>query len=230
MPPLVLIDLYCERTGPGFWNEPVNALSNLAFVIAALFALRALMRRGRADVLEALLVLLCALIGVGSFLFHTVADHRAELADVIPIWSFVALYVLTAIYRSTGESLWRTGRIALIAGGITGCVFWLTSGDVVSETNEVGPLNGSLQYLPALIALTVFAVVTTIRHHPAASLVQAATGVFLLSLMFRSVDLYACAPGGIGTHFLWHSLNAVMVGLLLFALIRHMPPQKAMLR
>ncbi len=37
------LDQYCERTAPAFWAEPVNALSNAAFVIAAvalLFAWR----------------------------------------------------------------------------------------------------------------------------------------------------------------------------------------------
>jgi hypothetical protein len=26
------LDLYCERTAPGLWNEPLNALTNLAFI------------------------------------------------------------------------------------------------------------------------------------------------------------------------------------------------------
>ena len=30
-------DLYCERTGVEFWSEPVNALTNLAFVVAGLW-------------------------------------------------------------------------------------------------------------------------------------------------------------------------------------------------
>jgi hypothetical protein len=29
------IDSYCERTGPDFWSEPFNALSNLSFIVAA---------------------------------------------------------------------------------------------------------------------------------------------------------------------------------------------------
>ena len=29
------IDSYCERLGPDYWAEPVNALTNLAFVLAA---------------------------------------------------------------------------------------------------------------------------------------------------------------------------------------------------
>lgn len=34
------IDIYCERTAQGFWNEPLNALTNAAFLIAAYCAYR----------------------------------------------------------------------------------------------------------------------------------------------------------------------------------------------
>ena len=34
------IDAYCERLGPGFWAEPLNAWTNLAFLLAALLAPR----------------------------------------------------------------------------------------------------------------------------------------------------------------------------------------------
>jgi len=29
-----MMDLYCERLGPGLWAEPINASSNLTFFIA----------------------------------------------------------------------------------------------------------------------------------------------------------------------------------------------------
>jgi hypothetical protein len=29
------VDLYCERVSAGFWAEPVNALANAAFLLAA---------------------------------------------------------------------------------------------------------------------------------------------------------------------------------------------------
>ena len=30
------VDNYCERLAPGFWGEPINAFTNLAFLIAAI--------------------------------------------------------------------------------------------------------------------------------------------------------------------------------------------------
>ncbi len=35
---LAPIDAYCERLGPGVWAEPVNALTNLAFLAGAAIA------------------------------------------------------------------------------------------------------------------------------------------------------------------------------------------------
>ena len=34
------IDGYCERVDPSYWAEPVNAVTNLAFVLAALIVWR----------------------------------------------------------------------------------------------------------------------------------------------------------------------------------------------
>ncbi|MCY3880297.1 MAG: ceramidase domain-containing protein [Rhodobacteraceae bacterium] len=220
------IDLYCERTSVGLWDEPVNAISNIAFLLAAAWALPVAMRRGRREALELAVILLGGSIGIGSFLFHTMASPAAELADVIPIWSFVALYVFMIIWRTTGQNARLTALISVISLAITGISVWATG---LTVTTAVDPapmrLNGSLQYLPALIALAAFAVLTLIRRHPARHYVIGATLVFILSLVFRTIDPDLCvATAGIGTHFLWHLLNGLMVGLLLQALVRHLPP------
>ena len=45
------IDLYCERTGPELWSEPLNALSNLAFIgVAALLWRRAKWHHASGDI------------------------------------------------------------------------------------------------------------------------------------------------------------------------------------
>ena len=86
---LTSIDLYCERTTAAFWAEPVNALTNAAFLMAALIGWRAARSTGRRDGPMILLIALTASIGVGSFLFHTVATRWAALADVVPISLFI---------------------------------------------------------------------------------------------------------------------------------------------
>ena len=41
------LDLYCERLGPGFWAEPLNAVSNAAFILAAAYGFVLWRRRAR---------------------------------------------------------------------------------------------------------------------------------------------------------------------------------------
>lgn len=219
------IDLYCERTAPGFWNEPLNAISNASFLIAAWIAWRVLKNLNQRRVIDKILIALAASIGVGSFLFHTFANGKTEMLDVIPIWTFVTLYVSATIYRMTGGNVMKTLRIYLYTICGIGVGVWATSGDIITS-DTTGPtfLNGSLQYLPALMALAAFSLITLIRRHPASLLVTTATVCFMLSLGFRSIDIMTCAQTGIGTHFLWHILNGAMVLALLLAFIRHVPP------
>ena len=83
-----MIDLYCERCGPGLLAEPLNATTNLAFLIAA-WAAWVLARR-----LNSLsggiqgLIFLTVSLGIGSALFHTFATAWARVLDVVPILLF----------------------------------------------------------------------------------------------------------------------------------------------
>lgn len=223
----MLIDLYCERTAVGFWNEPLNALSNAGFLLAAFMGWQSRQRRGAGDFWEIPVIVLAGLIGVGSFLFHTFANSWSELADVVPIWSFVASFVLLTIYRSCGQNLAKTLRIAIIASAVIVGMSLFTGYDTVtSNPNAVRPLNGSLQYAPALSALLIFTILAWRRRHPGRQHLAAATLIFTLALIVRTTDLMACDfTGGIGTHFLWHLLNALMIGILLQTMVKHMPPQ-----
>ncbi|WP_166417860.1 ceramidase domain-containing protein [Cochlodiniinecator piscidefendens] len=220
-----IIDLYCERTGAGLWNEPLNAISNLSFVLAAFLAWRAVQLRGFPDLFEKLCIFLAGMIGIGSFLFHTFANSWTELADVIPIWSFVAVYISATIYRATNENKAKTLLIAAIAAVIMVCVLWFTGNDIATDADAApSRFNGSLQYAPAVIALAIFTILTQIKRHPARNYIAAAFVTFFVSLVFRTIDLDTCAALPIGTHFAWHLLNGLMVGLLLQALVLKMPP------
>ncbi len=214
------VDIYCERTGPGFWAEPFNAVSNLAFPAAALWAGIEARRRHPAKPIVWILICMAALIGLGSFLFHTYATVWAGFADTLPIWSFVAVFVGTAMHRIGGVKPGRIGVIALAAVALV-VVLTLGAGDgsdgVVAAPD---PLNGSGQYTPAMLALLAFTALTFWRRHPARHWILAATLTFAVSLTLRTVDLAVCLNFPTGTHFAWHMLNGVMIGLLLQMLVR----------
>jgi hypothetical protein len=109
---VALVDGYCERTGPELWAEPLNAWTNVAFAVAAVLGVRALVRlRGRAPADLVVLVVLLAAIAVGSFAFHTLATPAAALADTLPIAGFALLYSVVFVHRFLGVR-WRWAWLA----------------------------------------------------------------------------------------------------------------------
>lgn len=214
------IDNYCERTGPEFWSEPVNAVTNAAFVLAAFLAWREAKRLGRDDALTVVLCAMVAVIGVGSFLFHSVAQFWSMLADVIPIQLFILAALAATLNRVFGLS-W------LIAGlAVPGFVLFSVVAGGALRSLTGGALNGSESYIPPLLALIVTSGFLIARGNPAGRLLGAAAAVFTVSLTFRSLDQALCAAFPLGVHWLWHSLNAVTLWFVLVTIIRHgRPPQ-----
>ena len=223
MDPAPYIDIYCERTAAGFWAEPINALTNIAFIIAAALAWPQAWKRAQRGLLELTVIALVALIGIGSFLFHTLATPLSAALDVIPIWLFFFLYILLLFVRAAGDRTFDVigYMIATIMG--FALIAYLVG---LSSREGAAPLNGSLQYAPALIAMALGTVITLWREHPVWRYFAAATAIFIMSLTFRSLDQSACAlTAGLGTHFLWHILNAIVLGILLQGAVRELSPK-----
>ena len=105
---------YCERgQDPGFWAEPLNAVTNTAFLIAAVVCLVIALRSQRADGPVLWLICVTAAIGVGSFLFHTFAEPWAALADVLPIAIFILSFFVLSMRCFAGLS-WTASFLLLI--------------------------------------------------------------------------------------------------------------------
>jgi hypothetical protein len=216
------VDIYCERTDLGFWGEPFNALSNAAFPLAAFWAAAEARQRATPPVIW-VLIAIAAMIGAGSFLFHSFANTWSGLADVIPIWSFVALFIFVAIQRIGGVQPGKLIATALAIAAVLTAVF-LATGEGENTTAVAAtvpdPLNGSQQYAPALLALLVFCFASWRRKHPMRNWILAATLIFMASLVFRTIDPAICAKFPRGSHFMWHILNGVMIGTLLQGILR----------
>ena len=84
------VDIYCERLDASFWAEPINAITNLSFIVAGYFIYR--LKSSSSTLLAVLMIL----IGLGSFSFHTFANRLTSLADVLAI----ALYLICLLYTS----------------------------------------------------------------------------------------------------------------------------------
>ena len=197
------IDAYCERTSAAFWAEPVNALTNLAFVLAAVWA----WRRTAGDPGLRLLAGILFAIGVGSFLFHTVATPWASLADTLPILIFVLIYLYLSNRRYLRWPVWAAalGTAAFLPyAAALGSVFGALPFFRISSVYWV---------LPVLI-LGYAAWLWRGRAGTARGLAIGA-GLLCLSLVARSADGAVCGAIPLGTHFLWHVLNAVMLAWMI---------------
>jgi hypothetical protein len=203
------IDLYCERIAPGLLAEPLNALSNISFLIAA-WAIWRLAKQQQKQVSAGLrmLIALAVSIGIGSGLFHTFATTWANLLDVIPILLFQLWF------------LWLYSRqvIRLKHGyaGVLIAVFYFASNFSKQFTNI---LNGSLSYAPALLVLLGLGMYHCQQHKHEPLVLLQATGVFFVALLCRTLDQIACPYFPIGTHFLWHFCNGILLYLSARALI-----------
>lgn len=223
---------YCERAGdPAFWAEPFNALSNVAFLIAALAGAVMLARDPQASRrwIEWGLVLLLTAIGIGSFLFHTYATRWASVADTAPIGIFMIGYLAFAMRRFIGASYLGAGAalaIFLLAMRYAGSIPCDPALLPVTVAAGRPCFNGSLGYVPALAALLIIGAVLLVRGHGAGGPVFLAGFVFAISLTLRTIDYEVCGMTNVlgrarGTHALWHTLNAVLLFMLLAAAIRH---------
>jgi ceramidase len=204
---------YCERTGPDFWSEPLNAFTNAAFLIAAFVAYLIWRRKTPDDLSVLLLIVIVFATGAGSFLFHTFATRWAMLADIIPITLFIHIYLFVALKRFLEMPWWAA--LVIVAGffGVTPFV-----------TQAVAPIVGSSAgYVPALLAIFVVGGLFYRKDRHLGAQVLLTGLVFAVSLTLRTLDEPLCTQMTFGTHFLWHILNAIV----LFRLLRVLISQRA---
>ncbi len=203
------IDAYCERTDPSYWSEPVNAVTNFAFILAAVIMWRRCeglpWGRSLAGILFA--------IGVGSYLFHTHATPWAAALDTTPILLFSLLYIFLANRDFWGWPVWAA---ALGATAYIPYSFLLT------------PVFGALPffeissfYWPLPLLIFAYAVLLRRREPTTARNLAIGASILCVSLTARSLDEPLCMSIPLGTHFLWHILNAIMLGWMIETWRRH---------
>jgi len=201
------VDNYCERLGPGFYGEPINAITNIAFFIAAFIAYQ----KVRGDRGAEFLCFAIALIGLGSTLFHTFATQWAALADSLSILLFLLVY----IHISTRRVLGKDKAIALLT-----VLLFLPYAIIMERVlgSIVGSLNGSLQYVPVVVLMFIYGFLA--KNTDTRRGFWIGTLVLSISIAFRTVDQMVCSYLPFGTHFLWHFLNAAVLAWMVVVVHR----------
>jgi hypothetical protein len=205
------IDAYCERVSAAYWAEPVNALTNLAFLVAAVV----MWRRTAGLPLGRALSAVLAAIGLGSWLFHTHANGLTAALDVTPILGFILIYVFAATRDFLGLSRWWAVGAVL--------AFVPYAGLMVPVFAALMPVLGSSAgYAPVPLLILAYAGLLWRRSPATARGMVVGAAILVASLTFRTLDGPLCDVVPFGTHFLWHLLNALMLGWMIEVWRRHM--------
>ncbi|MXQ06478.1 hypothetical protein GQ651_01320 [Alphaproteobacteria bacterium GH1-50] len=196
-------DNYCERTDLTYWSEPLNALTNIAFLVAAVVMWRRTggLRDGR--ILSAILFA----IGIGSWLFHTHATVWAVTLDVIPIILFSLFYIFLA-----NRDFWGWP----VPAAILGAALYIPFSAAANQVFDALPFfRISSGYWPLPLIIFFYAGLLATRDRRLGGNLALGASILCVSLTFRSVDEMFCETTRIGTHFVWHCLNAVMLGWMI---------------
>ena len=204
-------DGYCERTDFTYWSEPVNAITNAAFLIAAFIMWRRV--RGESLPIANLLVLILAAIGVGSYLFHTHATAWGAMADVLPIVLFILVYLFAANLHFWNWPLWAA---------LLGTAAFIPYALALTPLFEALPFfRVSAFYWPVPVLILGYAAALAPRAPGTARGLAIGGALLIASLAFRSIDEAVCDATPVGTHFMWHILNGTMLGWMIEVYRRH---------
>lgn len=205
------IDGYCERLDATLWAEPLNAVSNAAFVVAALVMWRRV--RGQDLGLAEGLCAVLAAIGLLSALFHTYAVAWTAAADSLSILVFVLVYLYAANRDYWALPFWPALGMTLL--------FFPYAAALVPVFQTIPGLGGSAAYAPVPLLIALYAFALRRRAPETARGLAVGAAILLVSLTFRTLDAPLCPVWPHGTHFVWHLLNALMLGWMIEVYRRH---------
>ena len=204
------IDIYCERLDIGIWAEPINAVTNVAFILASIF----MWLRCKNLVEGRILSFLLFSIGSSSFLFHTFAQTWAAILDVTAILIFILAYIFVANRRFLAWS-----KMVSLIGVILFFPYQLLLASILSNIQFFG---SSVQYISVAILIFIYSgLLRKTEPNLSRGLLIGAT-ILCLSIVFRIIDEPLCSILSVGTHFVWHILNAIMLSWMIEILRRHM--------
>lgn len=222
--PISHIYRLCERAADGVWQEPLNTITNLGFLIAAYFIYKLYRNnpdyegKNLWDIYILNILMIC--IGIASITFHTVPSYYTEIADTAFIVIFIIVYFTSAMFRIINLKKYPV-LICMMA-------FVFTTKALVSYFPNA--LNDSVAYLSSMAAIIFIAFYLNLKRRAAATAFMMASIIGCVSLFFRVVDKEVCDVVPTGTHFLWHIFNSILIYILMKQLLRSINRRARMLR
>ncbi len=205
-------DHFCERVDLSYGAEPLNSLTSGMFLVAAYVMWRR--TRGHGLPLADTLICILALIGVGSFLFHTSATRWAMALDVASVWLFLFVYLFAANRDFLG---WHG------AGAFVGTVAFIPFASALMPLLDAIPfLRISSLYWTVPLLIGMYAPFAGRKDPRTARGLLWGAGLLCLSITLLSLDEIVCPVLPFGTHVWWHLLTGVMFGWMIEVYRGHM--------
>ena len=190
----ILQTTYCERSGFGPFDEPLNVISNLAFAIAAVLAARPMRAFPGISPAARLLPWSLATVALGSTIYHT---YRSAVTFVVDLL-FLSAFIVLSIYLVLRKLLVSTSDAALLSTAFVGLQIAL----LILVPNDF--LNGSTPHVATLLFLLQIKALTAHRYSSIEWYVVPLVIFYALAVVFRTIDMTICPWLPAGSHFLWH--------------------------
>ena len=201
---------YCE-SATNFWlHEPLNAITNLAFIIGAYYLFKLIKKEKLSMPLGLILLSLMIILGLGSLAWHSYRSLPTLLLDEIPIYIFIifAGYYLT-------QTLTRSHKITLMILASISAAYYL----IFAYIPGINISNGVLKYIFALLIFLVLSTFIVKKFGSGYNFILSFS-IFAVAIIFRIIDLFVCSNFPIGTHFVWHILVAMVMYLVSITILR----------
>lgn len=203
------ISQYCERAGAGFFSEPFNVISSLAILVSAYFIYKFLKKQAIKSFRYWFLFLLLVIVGFGSILWHSFRHPLVLALDAIPIYIFFFTFLYLLLKRLTESTI---GALVLLIS------FFVVQ--VLASYFFPDFINGTVRHVifatfSLSLIIWVYRKFKNLNRH-----LLAAFLLYVLAIIFRLIDNSVCSIFPIGTHFLWHILNAAVAYFAIRALLK----------
>ena len=194
--------------------QALNIVSNIAFVIGAIYAFHIWYQHQSKDYFSLVLISLVALIGIGSFIFHAFPSDVTIWIDLIPIQIFVLSY-----FAYIGAKYFKASTLIIILS----LVLFFFARQYWIAYMPSGALGGGITHIPTLLLLTSCGLLLLSRYKDFSIKLLSAAFIYMVALFVRAWDKEISLEFWIGVywHWAWHILTAITASILISAIVNH---------
>lgn len=196
---------YCEQPIINGYLQPFNTISNLFFIMVAIFLYYFYKSNKIKDVKSKLFLYLIVLIGIGSFLWHLRENSITYFSDAIPVILFFIAYIYFLILHLIKSK--RTRIYVIVIYSILITLLWIILRFAIKDSIII--MNEAYGYFLVLLSFIIILIYTYIKKRHIFRKIMVFFLLFLSAFVFRQIDLLVCPYFIFGTHFIWHFFTAI---------------------